>query len=185
MSRQLKEKAAPDRNWLGRVQIIDSLENFQDLIVISLCVGLFSTMVLKLWAVFVSLLHPVNFQAISSEILFILILVELFRLLIIYLREHRISVSVAVEVAIVSVLREVIVKGVLEIPSAQITSTCLFLLVLGSLLLIRAGMARLMHVSGPEPQKQLHSGEHKDGLASTLSLAHIEDYGSLAALKDP
>jgi uncharacterized membrane protein (DUF373 family) len=41
-------------------------------------------------------------------------LVELFRLLIIYLQEQRVSIGVAMEIAIVSVLREVIVRGVLE-----------------------------------------------------------------------
>jgi uncharacterized membrane protein (DUF373 family) len=41
----------------------------------------------------------------------LLILVELFRLLIIYLQEHRVSIGVAVEVSIVSVLREIIVKA--------------------------------------------------------------------------
>ncbi|WP_190804804.1 phosphate-starvation-inducible PsiE family protein [Leptolyngbya sp. FACHB-261] len=63
---------------------------------------------------------------------------ELFQLLIIYLREHRISVSVAVEVAMVSVLREVIVHEVLKTDWIQLLAVGTFLLVLGCLLLIRA-----------------------------------------------
>jgi uncharacterized membrane protein (DUF373 family) len=36
---------------------------------------------------------------------------EVYRLLIFYLREHRISVALTVEVALVSTLREVMLKG--------------------------------------------------------------------------
>ncbi|OKH29738.1 hypothetical protein NIES2101_43070, partial [Calothrix sp. HK-06] len=52
-------------------------------------------------------------------------------------------VRVAVEVTIVSVLREIIIRGALEIPWQQILSVCSLLLVLGILLLIRAWMSRL------------------------------------------
>ncbi|MEI6065043.1 MAG: phosphate-starvation-inducible PsiE family protein, partial [Pseudanabaena sp. ELA748] len=55
----------------------------------------------------------------------------------IYLQEHRVSIGVAVEVSIVSVLREVIVRGVLEAPWIQILSTGGFLLALAVLLVIR------------------------------------------------
>jgi len=51
---------------------------------------------------------------VTSDILFILILVELFRLLIIYLQEQRISVGSSGSFN--SVLREVIIREVLEIP---------------------------------------------------------------------
>ena len=65
-------------------------------------------MVIRLGEIFLSLLEPLKFQNVTSDLLFILILVEIFRLLIIYLQEQRVSVGVAVEVSIVSVLREVI-----------------------------------------------------------------------------
>jgi uncharacterized membrane protein (DUF373 family) len=48
---------------------------------------------------FWSLLPPLDFQAVTADILFLLILVELFRLLIIYLQEQRVSIGVVVEVA--------------------------------------------------------------------------------------
>ncbi len=66
-----------------------------------------------------------------------MILVELFRLLIVYLKEQRISVGVAVEVSLVSALREVILQGVLEIPTIQLLGVCAFLGILGALLLLR------------------------------------------------
>ena len=65
---------------------------------------------------FFSLLPPLNFKQVTADILFLFVLVELFRLLIIDLQEKRFSIGVAVEVCIVSVLREVIVREVLETP---------------------------------------------------------------------
>jgi uncharacterized membrane protein (DUF373 family) len=85
-------------------------------------------------------LNPLNFKLIASDILFILILVELFRLLIIYLKEQRISVETAVEVSLVSALREVILQGVLSIPTQQLLGVCAFLSVLGGLMLLRIWM---------------------------------------------
>ena len=49
-----------------------------------------------------------------SEIMFVLILMEVYRLMIFYLREHRISVALTVEVVLVSTLREVMLKGAHE-----------------------------------------------------------------------
>ena len=100
-------------------------------------------MLIRLGDLFLSLLVPLKFQNVTSDILFILILIELFRLLIIYLKEQRISIGVSVEVSIVSVLREVIIRGALEISWQQILAICAFLLVLGGLLLIRAWMLQI------------------------------------------
>ena len=99
------------RERFKKEQIVHNLELVQNLIVIALAIGLFLVMVIWLSDLFYSLLIPINFQSVTSDILFILILVEIFRLLIIYLQEQRISVGVAVEVSIVSVLREVIIHG--------------------------------------------------------------------------
>jgi len=62
-------------------------------------------MALQLKKIFASLLNKPQFHAITADILFILILVELFRLLIIDLQQQRVSIGVSVEIAIVSVLR--------------------------------------------------------------------------------
>jgi len=138
--------------WIERNLIVRALEAIQDLIVISLCIGLFGVMVIQLKDMFVSLLSPAdfNFHAITADILFILILVELFRLLIIYLQEHRVSIGVAVEVSIVSVLREVIVRGALETPWVQILSTGSFLLVLAVLLVVRVWIPPTFEGIDPE-----------------------------------
>lgn len=70
----------------------------------------------------------------------ILILVEIFRLLIIYLKEQRISVGAALEVSLVSVLREVILEGALTVSLSQLLGVCAFLAVLGGLLFLRVWM---------------------------------------------
>ncbi|HEY9641738.1 MAG TPA: phosphate-starvation-inducible PsiE family protein [Coleofasciculaceae cyanobacterium] len=136
--------------WLSRQGLVRALETVQDLIIISLCIGLFSFMVIQLREMFLSLLPPLDFPAVTADILFLLVLVELFRLLIIYLQEQRISIGVAVEVAIVSILREVIVRGVLEAPSSQILSACAFLLVLGVLLVVRVWLPPTFEGIDPE-----------------------------------
>jgi uncharacterized membrane protein (DUF373 family) len=125
------------KSWLTRDVVIRNLEGVQDFIITSLCIGLFCAMLIRLGEMFISLLNPLNFKVITSDILFILILVELFRLLIVYLKEQRISVGVAVEVSLVSALREVILQGVLEIPTIQLLGVCAFLGILGGLLLLR------------------------------------------------
>ncbi len=124
--------------WLDRHRIVSNMETFCDLIVISLCFGLFTVMVMQLWEIFHAILHAVDYQQVTAKMLFILILVELFRLLMVYLQEHSIAVGVAVEVTIVSLLREVIVHGALEISWIKVASICALLIILGVLLLVCA-----------------------------------------------
>jgi uncharacterized membrane protein (DUF373 family) len=144
----------PSVRWsFNRGHVVRALETVQDLIVVSLCLGLFCFMVIELRAMFISLLPPLNFRVVTADILFLLILVELFRLLIIYLQEQRVSIGVAVEVAIVSVLREVIVRGVLEVPWTQVLSACAFLLVMGILLLVRVWLPPTF--SGIDPERNI------------------------------
>jgi uncharacterized membrane protein (DUF373 family) len=128
------------KSWFERDTIVHNLEFFQNFIVVSLCIGLFCIMLIRLGEMFLSLLQPINFQAITSDILFVLILVEIFRLLIIYLQEQRISIGAAVEVSLVSALREVILQGVVDIPIDRLLGVCAFLAVLGGLLYLRVWM---------------------------------------------
>lgn len=153
----------PWYRWLNSNRVIRLLETVQDLIVICLCVGLFSFMVIQLREMVLSLLPPLDFQNVTSDILFLLILVELFRLLIIYLQEHRVSIGVAVEVSIVSVLREIIVRGVLETPWVQVLVACVFLMVLGTLLVIRVWLPPTFDGIDPE---QVISERHRSRMTS-------------------
>lgn len=153
-----RQSSTPWYRWLNSDWIIRLLETVQDFIIICLCIGLFSFMILQLREMVLSLLPPLDFQVVTSDILFLLILVELFRLLIIYLQEHRVSIGVAVEVSIVSVLREIIVRGVLETPWTQVLVACIFLLVLGALLIIRVWIPPTFDGINPE---QIVSERHK------------------------
>ena len=148
--------------WYGkflRARIVKTLEFVQDIIAISLCIGLFCVMVLQLKEIFLSLVTTLRFHDITADILFILILVELFRLLIIYLQEQRVSIGVSVEVTIVSVLREVIVKGLLEVEWKQVMATCAFLIALALLLVVRVWLPPTFE--GVDPQ-QVASTRRKD-----------------------
>jgi uncharacterized membrane protein (DUF373 family) len=132
----------------------------QDLIVISLCIGLFSFMVLEVREMFMSLLPPIQFRIVTADILFLLILVELFRLLIIYLQEKRVSIGVAVEVSIVSVLRELIVRGVLETNWTQVLAACAFLIVLGALMVLRVWLPPTFEGIDPEQKVSERYRQH-------------------------
>ncbi|MBE8996342.1 phosphate-starvation-inducible PsiE family protein [Microcystis aeruginosa] len=142
------------------VRVVQVLEMIQDLIVISLCIGLFSFMVLEVREMFMSLLPPIQFRIITADILFLLILVELFRLLIIYLQEKRVSIGVAVEVSIVSVLRELIVIGVLETNWTQVLAACAFLIVLGTLMVLRVWLPPTFEGIDPEQKVSERYRQH-------------------------
>ncbi len=110
------------------------LEFVQDIIVLGLCAALFIAMLIKLFHLGRSLFGGTDFSAVIADILFILVLMELFRLLLIYLEEHRVSVATMVEVGIVATLREVILKGAMQIEWRQMLVLCAFILTLGVLL---------------------------------------------------
>lgn len=110
------------------------LELTQDIIVLGLCAMLFVAMLIKLFQLGNLMLHGTDFSALVGDVLFILVLIELFRLLVIYLEEHRFSVSTMVEVGIVSTLREIILKGPMEADWRQLLVLCVFILSLGAVL---------------------------------------------------
>jgi uncharacterized membrane protein (DUF373 family) len=130
-------------SWFERDRIVNNLERFQDFIIVSLCLGLFCVMLIRLGDMFFSFLHPLDLREVTSDILFILILVELFRLLIDYLQTQQISVGAAVEITIVSALREVILRGVLELQQTQLLGISAFLLVLAVIFVALPVMSRL------------------------------------------
>lgn len=110
------------------------LEIVQDIIVLGLCLALFLAMLVKLFHLGQSLWSGTDFSAVIADILFILVLIELFRLLVIYLEEHRVSVATMVEVGIVSTLREVLLKGAMQVDWRQMVVLCAFILTLGIVL---------------------------------------------------
>jgi len=155
-------RTVPWHQQFRRIQIVQALEAVQDLIAVSLCLGLFCVMALQLKTIFSSLLTTPQFHAITADILFILILVELFRLLIIYLQEQRVSIGVSVEIAIVSVLREVIVNGVLDTEWQQILAVCVFLATAALLMVVRVWLPPTFAGVDPEAQVSARLRQHSE-----------------------
>jgi uncharacterized membrane protein (DUF373 family) len=111
------------------------LESTQDVIAALLALMLFAVMVRALWILALQALAPaLSFRDVVAEALFILVLIELQRLLIIYLRDHHVSVDVMVEIALVAALREVSLLGIVEIDFRQLLAVTAFLLTLGVIL---------------------------------------------------
>ncbi len=107
-------------------------------------------MTLQLREMFVSLLPPLNFTRVTADILFIADFSRIISLINHLSARTRVSIGVAVEVSIVSVLREIIVKGILDIPWSQVLATGSFLLVLAVLLVVRVWLPPTFEGVDPE-----------------------------------
>jgi uncharacterized membrane protein (DUF373 family) len=126
-------------HWAAR----RTLENLQDVIASLLIVLLFGLSLRVLWSLARSVVTgDATPSDLLSQIMFVLILTELYRLLIFYLREHRVSVALAVEVALVSTLREVMLRGAHEFDATRMMAVSLLLVVLGGLLAAERWMGR-------------------------------------------
>jgi uncharacterized membrane protein (DUF373 family) len=110
------------------------VEVIMDLILMGLVLVSFILIIKTIYFLGMSLYGDTNIAHIISEIMFIFILAETVRLLIIYLESHRVALDAMVEIAIVSVIREIILKGFLHVEPILIATACLFILVLGLLL---------------------------------------------------
>ncbi len=117
-------------------RLFRNLDNLQDVVVFLCGALLVFKMMLILGDIFLDIRAGVDFKTIAADSLFLLILVELFRLLAVYLKYHRIYVSIAVEVTIVSILREVILIGLVHIDYQLVWALCGFLVALAVLMLI-------------------------------------------------
>jgi uncharacterized membrane protein (DUF373 family) len=100
------------------------LEPTQDLLVVGIGLALFGLMLRTL----ARLIREI------FEVLFMLVMVEVVRLLIVYLQEHRIAVDFMVELGIVATLREVVLRGVTDLDWRQVAALTAFLAALGALL---------------------------------------------------
>src|SRR5437879_13866319 len=89
------------------------LEPVQDLLVLGIGLALFGLMVRTLVRLVREIFTPaLDFRVVISEVLFMLVMVEVVRLLIVYLEEHRVAVDFMVELGIVATLdRKSVVEG--------------------------------------------------------------------------
>ena len=121
------------------------LEPTQDLIVLGIGVTLFGLMLRTLAHLVREMFSAVlDFRVVIAEVLFMLLMVEIVRLLIVYLEEHRVAVDFMVELGIVATLREIVLGGVTELEWKQVIALTAFLVALGALLRfgdLRTGVA--------------------------------------------
>jgi uncharacterized membrane protein (DUF373 family) len=111
------------------------VEPAQDVIVLGIALALFALMARTLARLFRELFAPVlDFRVVIAEVLFMLVMVEVVRLLIVYLQKHRVAVDFMVELGIVATLREIVLRGVTELTWPHIVALSVFLLALGALL---------------------------------------------------
>jgi uncharacterized membrane protein (DUF373 family) len=112
------------------------LEPAQDLLVLGIGLAVFGLMVRTLIWLFRAIIVRGNldYRGVIAQVLFMLVMVEVVRLVIIYLEEHRIAVDFMVELGIVATLREVVLRGVTELWWQQMIALTAFLLALGALL---------------------------------------------------
>ena len=64
--------------------------------------------------------------------MFMLVMVEVVRLVISYLRERQVTVDFMVELGIVATLREIVLRGVTDLPWQQVSALTVFVLALGA-----------------------------------------------------
>ena len=121
------------------------LETAQDVAIVILMLLLIGITGRALWHLFeLAFLRETPFAVLLSEVVFVLILTEVYRTLVFYLREHRVSVALVVEVAIVSVVQELILRaGEHEFQLERVLGMAVILLVLGALLVMQRYVAHV------------------------------------------
>jgi uncharacterized membrane protein (DUF373 family) len=111
------------------------IEPAQDVLVVLLMLALLAIMIRTLGVLAKHILGPhLEFRPLVGEVLFMLVMIEMVRLLILYLHEHHVAVDVMVELSLVSTLREVVLTGVVEFQPTYLLALAVFVLALGFLL---------------------------------------------------
>ena len=122
------------------------LEHLQDVVAFLLMTLLLALALQTLWRLArMAFVEAAPTNLLLSEIIFVLILMEVYRLLIFYLREHRVSVVLTVEVALISTLQELMLKGAHEFEWPRLVALSLLLVVLGGLLALERWVVRRRH----------------------------------------
>jgi uncharacterized membrane protein (DUF373 family) len=111
------------------------LEPAQDILVLAIGLALFGLMLRTIAWLILQIFKPtLDFRQVIAEVLFMLVMVEVVRLVISYLKEHRVAVDFMVELGIVATLREIVLRGVTDLAWQQLLALTMFVLALGALL---------------------------------------------------
>lgn len=146
------------RQFLGSqtsVGMAGILQNLQNVIVAIICLMLFVIMLSQIYWTSLEVFKVKNFRDIAANLIYIFVLIELFRLMIYYLEEQRIRLGTIIEVAIVSILREIIMEGIIVLTWDRILAVCALLLTLTLALLINfrleEGVEKLQQITLTRP----------------------------------
>ncbi|MEJ5173255.1 MAG: phosphate-starvation-inducible PsiE family protein [Hydrogenothermaceae bacterium] len=100
-----------EANYLGK-KLGDIFELFEDFVIVILSILLFYLSLVALYDIGYAIYDSkATFIELIPKFLYIFILVELFRLMIVYLTERRIDTSMVVKTTLIAILREVIIKA--------------------------------------------------------------------------
>jgi uncharacterized membrane protein (DUF373 family) len=116
------------------------MQNMQNVIVIAVCLMMFWIMLVQIYQTSLETMEAKNFRIIAGHLIYLFVLMELFRLLIYYLEEQRILLGSIIEVSIISLLREMILEGILTIDWERLLALC------GLVLTLSATLALLHHL---------------------------------------
>lgn len=110
------------------------IEVTMDLILVGLVLVTFVFIMKTIYLLGQIIYKEANIPHVISEFLFIFILIEILRILITYIEFHHVYVDVMVELAIVAILREIMLKGAIELETIKVVGISLLIAILGLLL---------------------------------------------------
>ena len=119
------------------------MELLQDAVVVLLNVTLFGMGFMLLYRVWRKIIALGNLQEGLSNIIFVVITIELYRLLVHYLRYHKVDLNILVEVGVSAIIQKVILVGVEAFTMQQMIGISLILATLGGILWVDMHGARL------------------------------------------
>jgi uncharacterized membrane protein (DUF373 family) len=110
------------------------MELLQDVVVVQLNVTLLGMGFVFLYRVWTEIVAFGDLQEGLSNIIFVVITIELYRLSVQYLRYHRVNLSILVEVGVSAIIQKMILIGVDRFTMQQLIGISLILLALGAIL---------------------------------------------------
>lgn len=110
------------------------IEIILDIILVGLVFVTLAFIIKYVYLLWLSIFPDIDVHHVISKFLFLFILIEMMRILITYIEFHQVSVDIMVELAIVTILREIILEGALKLETMKILGISFLIIVLGLLL---------------------------------------------------
>ena len=123
------------------------MELLQDGVVVLLNVTLLGMGFVFLYRVWVEIVAFGDLQEGLSNIIFVVITVELYRLSVHYLRYHRVDLNILVEVGVSAIIQKVILVGVDKYSMQQLIGISFILAALGAILWVHMHERRQRYIS--------------------------------------